>query len=69
MTVNNPVCFQATGEMGDILAGPNGRAEFRFVNERLKVWDLIGRSMMIHSCATDVAHKRDNISDKRYGYD
>ena len=67
--MNFLVRFQATGEMGDIFAEPNGRAEFRFVNERLKVWDLIGRSMMIHSCATDVAHKRDNTSDKRYGYD
>ena len=51
--------------MGDILAGPNGRAEFRFVNERLKVWDLIGRSMMIHNCASELAHARKNANDKR----
>ena len=47
------------------MAGQNGRAEFRLVNERLKVWDMIGRSMVIHSCASDVAMKKDKSGDER----
>ena len=57
--------LQPTGDIGDILAGPNGRAEFRLVNDSLKVWDMIGRSMVIHSCASDVAVKQDKSGDER----
>ena len=30
--------LQPTGDIGDIFAVPNGRAEFRLVNDSLKVW-------------------------------
>ncbi|XP_045175887.2 copper chaperone for superoxide dismutase-like isoform X2 [Mercenaria mercenaria] len=55
----------AVGDFGDIEVGPDGRAEFRFVNDRLKVWEMIGRSMMIHNCPSTVAHQRNNGQDGR----
>ena len=58
-------CFQALpGEMGDIEVGPDGRAEFRFVNHNVKVWDMIGRSMIIHNAATEMV-KQGNASNSR----
>lgn len=54
----------AVGEMGDIEARADGRAEFRFVNDKMKVWDMIGRSMMIHDCASDIAHRYQNRDER-----
>ena len=31
----------------------DGRSEFRLTNERLKVWDIIGRSLVIHKGTED----------------
>lgn len=55
----------APGDFGDIEAGPDGRAEFRFVNDRLKIWEMIGRSMIIHNCSSNVAHLRNTGNDER----
>ncbi|KAH3852383.1 copper chaperone for superoxide dismutase-like isoform X2 [Dreissena polymorpha] len=52
------------GELGDIKAGPDGRAEFRIVSDRLKVWEMIGRSLIIHNGSIDEI-KRNNSRDQR----
>ncbi|XP_052768263.1 copper chaperone for superoxide dismutase-like isoform X2 [Mya arenaria] len=52
MGINNLTATK--GEMGDIEVGLDGRAEFRFTNSRLKVWELIGRSMIIHQASTEI---------------
>ncbi|CAH1792604.1 unnamed protein product, partial [Owenia fusiformis] len=35
------------GSLGNITANERGRATFRFENPTVKVWDIIGRSMMV----------------------
>ncbi|KAL4238904.1 hypothetical protein ACF0H5_003611 [Mactra antiquata] len=47
----------AEGEFGDIIAGSDGRAEFRITSDRIKIWEMIGRSMIIHNCSSDRAHR------------
>ena len=42
------------GDLGNIEAGANGRSVFRFLDEHLKVWDIIGRSMVIHADPDDL---------------
>lgn len=39
---------QRTGELQDIKADDNGRARFRFTDKFVKVWDIIGRSLVVH---------------------
>lgn len=56
--------YQVIGELGDITAGENGRAEFRMVNPNLKVWEMIGRSIMIHTDDTPRAHQRFNLQNR-----
>ena len=38
------------GYMATVGADRKGRATFQVVSEQLKVWDVIGRSMVVHSC-------------------
>ncbi|XP_041469502.1 copper chaperone for superoxide dismutase-like [Lytechinus variegatus] len=38
---------KATGYLGEIVAEDNGRSIFRMENDQLKVWDVIGRSMVV----------------------
>lgn len=43
------------GELGHVEADEHGRAEFRIENVRVKIFDIIGRSVVIHQkVATDV---------------
>ena len=51
--------------IGDIEAGTDGRAEFRFINNRMKVWEMIGRSMIVHDATTAVLPQI-NMPETRY---
>ncbi|XP_072032516.1 copper chaperone for superoxide dismutase-like [Amphiura filiformis] len=42
------------GDLGNVTAEANGRARFRIVDNRIKVWDVIGRSMVVHSREDDL---------------
>ncbi|XP_068116671.1 copper chaperone for superoxide dismutase [Hyperolius riggenbachi] len=42
------------GDLGNILANDGGRAAFRTENERLKVWDIIGRSLVVDEAEDDL---------------
>ncbi|XP_075044833.1 copper chaperone for superoxide dismutase [Mixophyes fleayi] len=42
------------GDLGNILAGDDGRAAFRIANERLKVWNVIGRSLVVDEGEDDL---------------
>lgn len=37
------------GDLGDIFSDQSGRSTFRIESERIKVWDIIGRSMIVKS--------------------
>jgi hypothetical protein len=39
------------GEIGEI-SSESGRAEFRVTNKNFKVWDIIGRSCVVHNRQT-----------------
>lgn len=41
------------GDLGNIEANNDGKARFRFTDEHVKVYDVIGRSMVIHEKADD----------------
>ncbi|XP_053575951.1 copper chaperone for superoxide dismutase isoform X2 [Bombina bombina] len=42
------------GDLGNILANSEGRASFRMEDERLKVWDIIGRSVVVDEGEDDL---------------
>ncbi|XP_018595004.1 copper chaperone for superoxide dismutase isoform X2 [Scleropages formosus] len=42
------------GDLGNILVGPDGRASFRLEDNQLKVWDIIGRSIVVSSGEDDL---------------
>uniref|UniRef100_A0A3Q0QTH7 Superoxide dismutase [Cu-Zn] n=1 Tax=Amphilophus citrinellus TaxID=61819 RepID=A0A3Q0QTH7_AMPCI len=42
------------GDLGNIIAGPDGRASFRLEDSQLKVWDVIGRSMVVDAGEDDL---------------
>lgn len=46
--------LQHLGDIGNIKAGPNGRATFRITDRRIKVWDVIGRSFVVHAEKDDL---------------
>jgi hypothetical protein len=41
------VLSQHAGDLGNITAGPDGRATFRLIDKVIKVWDVIGRSVVV----------------------
>ena len=47
------VSYFQVGDLGSITAEDNGRAEFRVQSGNLKVWDVIGRSIVIHHTTDD----------------
>ncbi|CAJ1085958.1 copper chaperone for superoxide dismutase-like [Xyrichtys novacula] len=42
------------GDLGNIVAGPDGRASFRLEDNQLKVWDVIGRSLVVDAGEDDL---------------
>jgi len=42
------------GDLGNITAGPDGRATFRLTDKVLKVWDAIGRAVVVTDGADDL---------------
>ncbi|XP_037336748.2 copper chaperone for superoxide dismutase-like [Pungitius pungitius] len=42
------------GDLGNIVAGPDGRASFRQEDSQLKVWDVIGRSLVVDAGEDDL---------------
>lgn len=44
------------GDLGNILADKNGRASFRLEDRHVKVWDVIGRSLVVHSGEDDLGY-------------
>ncbi|XP_067303447.1 copper chaperone for superoxide dismutase-like [Pseudorasbora parva] len=42
------------GDLGNITAGPDGRASFRLEDAQIKVWDVIGRSLVVDSGEDDL---------------
>ncbi|XP_064623590.1 copper chaperone for superoxide dismutase-like isoform X2 [Lineus longissimus] len=40
---------QVIGNLGMVTTGKDGRATFRWENKNVKVWEMIGRSLVIHS--------------------
>ncbi|XKL67413.1 hypothetical protein PGB90_002904 [Kerria lacca] len=43
-----------TGDLGNITVDENGRTQFRFIDNVLKVWDIIGRTIVITENADDL---------------
>lgn len=46
--------LQHAGDLGNITAGPDGRATFRLTDKVIKVWDVIGRSVVVTDGADDL---------------
>ncbi|XP_030075012.1 copper chaperone for superoxide dismutase isoform X2 [Microcaecilia unicolor] len=44
------------GDLGNVEAGADGRAVFRVENTRLKLWDIIGRSLVVDEMEDDLGH-------------
>ncbi|XP_070710995.1 copper chaperone for superoxide dismutase [Pempheris klunzingeri] len=42
------------GDLGNIMAGPDGRASFRLEDSQLKVWNVIGRSLVVDAGEDDL---------------
>ena len=58
------VCYylMQVGDLGNVVVGPNGRTEFRLQSTDLKVWDVIGRSIVLHRTTANT-----NVSE-RYSF-
>ncbi|KAF6102564.1 copper chaperone for superoxide dismutase [Phyllostomus discolor] len=46
--------WQHRGDLGNVHADADGRATFRIEDEQLKVWDVIGRSLVIDEGEDDL---------------
>ena len=53
------------GILHDLQVGADGRTVFRFEEKDLKVWDMIGRSTVIHCGAVDQSKSAGGSEDKR----
>ncbi|KAM6909016.1 copper chaperone for superoxide dismutase [Xenentodon cancila] len=42
------------GDLGNVVAGPDGRASFRLEDSQIKVWDVIGRSLVVDAGEDDL---------------
>ncbi|XP_037538898.1 copper chaperone for superoxide dismutase [Nematolebias whitei] len=42
------------GDLGNVVAGPDGRASFRLEDAQVKVWDVIGRSLVVDAGEDDL---------------
>ncbi|KAL0970126.1 hypothetical protein UPYG_G00237510 [Umbra pygmaea] len=54
------------GDLGNIVAGADGRASFRLEDPQLKVWDVIGRSLVVDAEEDDLG-RGDNSLSKQTG--
>ncbi|XP_034019889.1 copper chaperone for superoxide dismutase [Thalassophryne amazonica] len=50
------------GDLGNVVAGPDGRASFRLEDAQLKVWDVIGRSLVVDAGEDDLGRGRHFLS-------
>lgn len=50
------------GDLGNILADKNGRASFRIEDKNIKVWDVIGRSLVVHLDEDDLGRGSNEFS-------
>ena len=50
------------GDLGNVLADANGRAQFRFSDNVLKVWDVIGRSVVVAEGPDDFGRGNHTLS-------
>ncbi|XP_060887401.1 copper chaperone for superoxide dismutase-like [Labrus mixtus] len=50
------------GDLGNIVAGPDGRASFRLEDSQLKVWDVIGRSLVVDAGEDDLGRGGHSLS-------
>ncbi|XP_032399815.1 copper chaperone for superoxide dismutase [Etheostoma spectabile] len=50
------------GDLGNIVAGPDGRASFRQEDRQLKVWDVIGRSLVVDAAEDDMGRGNHPLS-------
>ncbi|XP_076018728.1 copper chaperone for superoxide dismutase [Genypterus blacodes] len=54
------------GDLGNVVAGTDGRASFRLEDSQLKVWDVIGRSLVVDGGEDDLG-KGGNPLSKQTG--
>ena len=54
--------FQHVGDLGNVLADPDGRAVFRIMDRLVKVWDIIGRSIVITENEDDLGTGESKLS-------
>ncbi|KAL7875690.1 hypothetical protein AOLI_G00106530 [Acnodon oligacanthus] len=50
------------GDLGNVQAGSDGRATFRLEDSQLKVWDVIGRSLVVDSGEDDLGRGNHPLS-------
>ncbi|XP_042615358.1 copper chaperone for superoxide dismutase [Cyprinus carpio] len=50
------------GDLGNITAAPDGRASFRLEDSQIKVWDVIGRSLVVDSGEDDLGRGKHPLS-------
>ncbi|CAH3152198.1 unnamed protein product [Pocillopora meandrina] len=50
------------GDLGNISADKNGRASFRMEDKNIKVWDVIGRSLVVHHGEDDLGRGTNELS-------
>ncbi|XP_010896750.2 copper chaperone for superoxide dismutase [Esox lucius] len=50
------------GDLGNIVAGPDGRASFRLEDPQLKVWEVIGRSLVVDEGEDDLGRGGHSLS-------
>jgi len=50
------------GDLGNIVADAQGHASFRIADQVLKVWDIIGRAMVVHELEDDLGRGGNELS-------